>query len=459
LNLHFNLLNKKGEKVRSRILTYENQSLVFTQFLAKKGDSVFCIASYEHNDTSLKGQGRYAKAIYLNNLGDTTRTFNIAYHYLPNGKPGFGYTYPLRNGNFVTNASFNNTVGDSVYMFWNDSNGNIIRVKEYPQLRRFISNIIETPDNGLLLVGFQHREERYIVNADFELIFVGRPDRLWHAKTDSIGNILWQKLLTGAGYELYDTIWFKYKVFNQTRFKDAVQTVNGNYLLTGYIETNPFLCEINEQGEMLWSEKYLTHFHYLDSLKRKASFKDIILKDGYIFILGYMDTLLPNQQVQTIPFLMKLTETGKTVWTRYLMKEEYDYLYFVTACKDGFLLTGSKMDTIPKYGRQDAWLLKLDSNGCLIPGCNLLNGMSENGFPKDEIDFLIYPNPVSTILHIQSSYPHKAFELWNTTGNLAYKGNAETQTIDVSNIAEGLYMLRILGENEQWVVKKISILR
>ncbi|HCP92762.1 MAG TPA: hypothetical protein DIU05_01830 [Bacteroidetes bacterium] len=29
----------------------------------------------------------------------------------------------------------------------------------------------------------------------------------------------------------------------------------------------------------------------------------------------------------------------------------------------------------------------------------------------------------------------------------------------MSNIAEGLYMLRILGENEQWVVKKISILR
>lgn len=456
---YLSLLDKSGNKIKTNILSYKNEEFMFWQPLIKKGNEYFFLATYNNLD-SVKGKGQHAKGIYINgNSTDTVRTITIKYHYVASGNPGFNPSVAVSNGTFLTPTSYNSTYGDSIYLFWSDSLGNVIRVKEYPQIHMKVYKIIETPDKGFLLTGNQFQDERYVFNTNSELVYVGHPERLWYIKIDSIGNIMWQKLLTGPGYELYDTIWFKYKLNNQTGFRDAMQTADGNYVLAGFIENNPYLRKIKEDGDLVWEHKYFEQLNYLDSLKRRAFFVDVIEERGALYVLGYKDTLFVGaQQKSNVTFLMKLTSTGKEVWTRYFNTGSGNYLYNVFACQGGFFLTGSKQDTVPKYGVQDGWLIRVDTNGCLIPGCELRDGIKSVGFPQKK-HILIYPNPVNTTLNIQSPQPYLAVELYNTTGNLVLKEMNAPQTIDVTALPQGLYILRIIGKQKEVVAsQKVSVL-
>ncbi|MES2560595.1 MAG: T9SS type A sorting domain-containing protein [Bacteroidota bacterium] len=457
--LYFNLLDNKGNKKNGHVFSYEDQEFIYAQPIIKKGNEYFMIASYNNLDSALNGKGKYAKGIYVDvNTADTLRTFNIKYHYIPNSKPSFSHPTLAFNGTFLNYALYNGKYQDSIYLFWSDSLGNVIRVKEYPQLHMLVSKIIETPDRGFLLAGKEFHNGVYVPNANSELIWVGHPERLWYAKIDSIGNLLWQKLLTGPGYELYDTIWFKHKVNNETNFRDATITEDGNYVLAGFIENNPYLRKIKENGDLIWERKYFNKMNYLDSLKRRALFIDIIEEKGHLYVLGYKDTLFINEQLkQSIPFLMKLNSSGGEVWTRYFITGASNYLYNVFACKGGFFLTGSKHDTIPKYGSMDAWLIRVDINGCLIPGCELRDGIEPAPFPQN-MGVLIYPNPTNTTLTIQSKQPYSSIELYNTTGNLVLKETNTPETMSVSALPQGLYILRILGPQQEVVATvKVSV--
>ena len=80
--------------------------------------------------------------------------------------------------------------------------------------------------------------------------------------------------------------------------------------------------------------------------------------------------------------------------------------------------------------------------------------VSENDFNQ----LKIYPNPVSEILHIESSYDfdNTVFELYNSSGNLVYK-NANTQNIHVSQYPGGVYFLKILKHGKKLTTTKIII--
>ena len=45
---------------------------------------------------------------------------------------------------------------------------------------------------------------------------------------------------------------------------------------------------------------------------------------------------------------------------------------------------------------QQAWLLKVDSEGCLVPNCHV----STQELPQNSLQFSLYPNPASDFLNI-----------------------------------------------------------
>jgi hypothetical protein len=457
--LYYSRLDKNGNKITGNILSFSNEDFVYSQPFIKKEDAYFSIASFDNLDTTINKLQRHARGIYINpSTIDTVRTFNIRYHYMPNCSPGFNQPIIVSNGSFLTRASYTGKYGDSIYLFWSDSQNNIIRVKEYPQLKMDVWKILETSDKGFLLIGNQYEEGEYIFNNKGELIYKGHPERLWYVKIDSMGEFKWQKLLTGPGYELYDTISFKYKLSTQTSFRDAIQTSDGNYVLAGFIENNPYIRKINDEGDSIWEYKYFKHFTYLDSLKRKAFITNIIEKSGFLYALGYMDTLLVDSPFkQTAQFLMKLSASGKEVWTRYFITPQNSYLYQVSPSVYGFYLSGSKHDTVPKYGSQDGWLMRIDTNGCLIPGCQLINSIEEATFPANK-NIVVYPNPVSSSFTIQSAKSYSSVELWSITGSLVYKENSPTEHIEVSTLPHGIYFLRIIGAGQEVITtQKICV--
>ncbi len=73
------------------------------------------------------------------------------------------------------------------------------------------------------------------------------------------------------------------------------------------------------------------------------------------------------------------------------------------------------------------------------------------------VDFSVYPNPTTGILTIQSKTNIVQIEIYNQLGQLVLSNNEEN-TIDISNVGQGLYFIKILDENgnigTQKVVKK-----
>jgi len=73
------------------------------------------------------------------------------------------------------------------------------------------------------------------------------------------------------------------------------------------------------------------------------------------------------------------------------------------------------------------------------------------------LDFSVYPNPTTGILTIQSKTSIVQIEIYNQLGQLVLSNNEEN-TIDISNVGQGLYFIKILDENgnigTQKVVKK-----
>jgi hypothetical protein len=451
---YFSLLDRDGNTLSKKIIPNPPNSELRYLMPPKLIDgNLFSVVSFFNLDTSADSPRSTAKGFYYTSAGEIIRSFDIKMAVVGNAKPAFGGTFLTSKRNFVTWALYRNIYGDSCYIFSSDSNGNILWLKEHPNLHVSISDIIEMSDGGFILSGKQFQDEKYKLSWDgLELIYIGHPERLWYAKIDSIGNLEWEKLLTGDYYELYDTIYYKYKFATRTSFKTALKTSDGNYVLAGFIENQPYMTKINEHGDRLWQSKYFKNLSYLDTLHRKGYFYSIKEVDGYIYAFGSIDSLDSGASDDTpFDFLMKLTGTGRTIWTRYFRTKSSDYLYNATPSIDGFFLSGSKMDTTPnKYGNQDGWIIKVDKYGCEIPGCHLNDVIDTSTatpeFYRSERSFTLFPNPVSYTLNVQSNLNSQnyTYVIYNCSGQQMFSGKLlASQAISVQSLPLGLYIIEL----------------
>lgn len=72
----------------------------------------------------------------------------------------------------------------------------------------------------------------------------------------------------------------------------------------------------------------------------------------------------------------------------------------------------------------------------------------------EEKSTVIYPNPASNILHIGSKIPFDAFEIYNLQGAIIGQGLIVNNQIEISGIAQGVYML-ILTDAQTTVLKQV----
>lgn len=159
----------------------------------------------------------------------------------------------------------------------------------------------------------------------------------------------------------------------------------------------------------------------------------------------------------------KVSSSGELLWHRVYRYAEFgDNLLFDIdpMANGGFLCTGW-MNGIPFLGDsipdQDAWLLAVDSMGCLVPGCDTLdNAISE----MNPIEFLVYPNPSDQFINIAfsqlESLSEAKMKLHDMQGRLikqtALQHNQATYMLDCSTLKNGTYLLSI--ESERFVTTK-----
>ena len=93
----------------------------------------------------------------------------------------------------------------------------------------------------------------------------------------------------------------------------------------------------------------------------------------------------------------RVDHNGWTIWDNdYTCDEDYSsYLVDFDVRQDGSLILvgAARNDTVPQWRGQELWLVSVDSNGCLIPGCSptIVKPLKQ----KKEEELLVYPNPTT----------------------------------------------------------------
>ncbi len=195
------------------------------------------------------------------------------------------------------------------------------------------------------------------------------------------------------------------------------------------------------------------------------------LIDGGIIVYGIK--LVESGSVHS--FLRKIGIDGNTIWERvyYFQEEIFDnYIYTVNYANDGgFVCAGSAFgEPQNEFGQlsQNFWILKLDSMGCLIAGCDTIG--EENPEIPIEINnssIIIFPNPIVNDAIIQidlaqldlNNISYFEIELSDLQGRLlneftldqfhwTLNGDKVIFPLNRGNWANGIYFIQIKAETK-----------
>ena len=83
------------------------------------------------------------------------------------------------------------------------------------------------------------------------------------------------------------------------------------------------------------------------------------------------------------------------------------------------------------------------------------NTLSSSNFTQNNLEVALYPNPVRDILNIEIENDIQSIEIYNIQGQKVLSSNQKQ--INVSDLATGMYMVRIQDIDNNIATKKIVI--
>jgi Secretion system C-terminal sorting domain len=311
-----------------------------------------------------------------------------------------------------------------------DLEGNVLWRQDYqPQnnLGVFLYSADQTPDGGFLLGGSRISGE----NNDHLVI-----------KTDSLGNEEWRKV-EGNQYQ------------NGTAM--VTNTGDGNFIFCGWNSINstynsyPQVTKLDLEGDTIWSRNYGS----IGVMKTARSIK--LLDDGGFVFCG-------SDRLQGVLYgqIRKIDADGNEIWyRRYTHTEGIDcWFNDVTPTSDGgYILTGLLGGDQDLGIEQDMWAMKVDSYGCLVPGCELIN--------VDELHptaLSIYPNPCDDFINVfvESILLNDCeISLFDIHGKLIsaspVRESGSTLLFDSNALPEGIYILNLSVDGKVMSSEKVAV--
>lgn len=131
------------------------------------------------------------------------------------------------------------------------------------------------------------------------------------------------------------------------------------------------------------------------------------------------------------------------------------------AANGDFVFAGTAIDSATL--KQGTWLVRVDSNGCLIPG-----NCAPLAVVQTELDFAfdinVFPNPATTTININSAnsgFINGTILLYDINGKMVFEQafhHQKTIQINSSNLPKGMYVLRYYDiDRNVWLNKKVII--
>jgi type IX secretion system substrate protein len=387
--------------------------------------------------------------IKFNNDGDTLFTKEYLSPLYPNyyfiqPRGGFSAT---PDGGFVFSNWINTNGGSDIFLIKTDSLGN-------KQWGKFYGNsmwdrpqsLIVTPEGKIIAGGIRTNDNTALENYTY---------RCHIFQVDSAGNVEWDYLSpNGVG-------------FLRDAANDMVLLDDGSLVVASgvgteidwpsvnqvYFDKMVFKLKANleEEWNVVFKEPKLTGSAYLSNVIR--------VSDGSGFVIaGKTGEDTPgNNNFALRGWIGKVSPDGDSIWTReYIGVESNNPRHQIIDLKEtadgGFIICGESRDLDADSIPQQAWLLKLDEYGCLVPGCYTATEEPAGGEPA--ISLAIYPNPASDYLNFYLRTPRPvreaSFRIVNAEGRLMKTFQSDrpdaTYIVPVWDWAAGVYFLQYVEE-------------
>jgi uncharacterized delta-60 repeat protein len=230
-----------------------------------------------------------------------------------------GYTYSFGAGNDdVWVLKLNATGGTE----WQKSYGG----SGYDGAR----SVQQTSDGGYVVAGFTSS-------------FGVSSDDIWILKLNSTGGVDWQKTYGGSDSD---------EAYCVQQTSDGGIIVAGHTYSYGVGNNDIWVLKLNSTGGVDWQKIY-------GGLTYDFAYSVQQTKDGGYVVAGWTDSFgAGNEDV----WVLKLNGTGSVTWQKTYGGAGYDDAYSVQQTSDGgYVVAGST--TSFGAGRQDVWVLKLNSTG------------------------------------------------------------------------------------------------
>ncbi len=232
----------------------------------------------------------------------------------------------------------------------------------------------------------------------------------------------------------------------------------------------PYLAKIDPaNGQLLWEHQYGQPYYSTLLFAAKSYPDNEIIGCGVSYVGDGNEKGL----------LLRTTSEGDSLWMR-------TFFYYDSLVPQG---TGRFWDVLPTadggciaagvaynpFGgpyppgySQDAWVVKVDSMGCVVPGCNGVVGITEQVTNLGDA-LSLYPNPVQGQLHVGIKLPANftttgplTLSVTTLEGKLVLQRQVPTSAagavvLDVSSLAAGLYSLHLSGATRWLAGKKFVV--
>ncbi len=249
---------------------------------------------------------------------------------------------------------------------------------------------------------------------------------------------------------------------------DIIDSLGEEYMMYGRRPAT--VHKISAEGDFIWSDTLWTHLPPGTTPASRANlFKVIVTEDGGVVAAGNFYSFASDTEWA---YIIKYDSEGNRLWEKVYADETYPgdtYFLDIEEADNGDLVcTGQLWDDNGEFNNATyAWVLRLDSNGCFEPDCEMQDSIqliqttsnlttSVSDLSSDHKSFkklLLYPNPASSIMTVSFQEPVKNFtwKIIDYFGQVADAGKQISSTsnikIDVENINTGFYFVEIRDQN------------
>ena len=259
----------------------------------------------------------------------------------------YGYSIvETADGGFVVTGYMDSLGNNSqVYLLKTDSNGNLLWEKNFGESGYYRGqSVIETTDRGLVVTGSYGPSS-------------GGRSQCYLLKTDSAGNILWEKNFGDSTY---------------TNGYSVIETADGGLVVTGDTWSlsnlsQVYLLKVDSTGNRLWEKNFSGSSEDVG----QSGYSVVETTDGGLVVTGcteFIDNDLDNDHIEL--YLLKIDSTGNRLWEKNFsgssedVGQKFDSGYSVVVTSDGGLVVTGCTSSFGNCSQ--VYLMKTDSNGNLL---------------------------------------------------------------------------------------------